>query len=518
MRFLFYLNGQQLVVYLADSDGVERLVEFPDNESGRNQFSEFLTEQANVPCRLLVDLIEEEFREETLPHVTGKDKTILHSRHAARIFRTTPFRHSQVIFREKSGRRDDHVLFSSLTNKDIIEPWLEIINQHKMPLVGIHSLTVITCRLAELIGAKSDNILIITQQRGNNLRETFVKNGRVRFSRLAPLLESDCSTYGVVVSAEVDKTKRYLNTLKLLEFNDQLEVVVISDTDHLDTARQACITNEQLAYSFHAIQDVASKLKIQDYPDGQFSDSLFVSLLTNKHSKNHYAQPEHLYLGRTYYAAHAIKVLSGTLAAGALLWCGINITDTLLLKQETKTILSSIDQVQNNLRQLTGATNNPSVNPEDILAAVKLSDALNNRRDNPQYLLAAVGAAMQNNPNLVLDKLVWSTQQPAKPANEMNQNDTPEHKGTINTLIKSTLIAEGHIDDFNGSYLQANNEIKQFSQHLAEQPNIISAHIIKLPVNTASTTDLVGKLHVNEEPGKAEFTVRIVMESPHGQS
>ncbi len=518
MRFVFYLNGQQLDVYLVNSVGVERLIEFPANQAGHTQFSDFLARQAIIPCRLLVDLIEEEFREETLPHVTGADRTILHNRHAARLFRTTPFRHSQVIFREKSGRRDDHVMFSALTNKDIIEPWLEIINQHKMPLTGIHSLTVITSRLAETISAKSGNVLIITQQRGNNLRETFVKDGQVRFSRLAPLLENDCSTFGMLVNAEVGKTTRYLTTLKLLGFNDHLQVIIVTDEDHLDSAKGQCKNDEQHTFTFHSIQEVASNLGMQEYLDGQFSDSLFVRLLSRKRSKNHYAQYTDLYHCRTFYTSRSIKLLSGALAAGAFLWCGINISDGLLLKYETSAIAKSIDQVQNNLRQLTGATQNQTVNPEDILAAVKISDALNNRRDNPHHLMSVIGAALQRNPKLVLDKLVWSTHQPAAIADENLRQESPEHSGTINDRIKSTLIAEGHISEFNGSYLEANNDIKLFSIHLAEQPNIISSEIIKMPINTASTTALIGKLLSNNDPGTAKFTVRIVMETQHGQS
>lgn len=517
MRFVFYLNGQQLDVYLATSEGSERLGEFPANESGLSGFSEFLQQQDVLPCHLLVDLIEEEFREETLPHVTGADKKSLHSRHAARLFRTTPFRHSRVLFREKTGRRDDHVLFSSLTNKDVIEPWLAVIDRHKLPLKGIHSLTVITRHLVDSIHAGSGNVLIITQQRGNNLRETFIKDGQVRFSRLAPLLDSDSSTFGVIVNAEVDKTKRYLNTLKLLGFNEKLAVAVISDASHLPSVQNVCHSHEQLAYSFHSIQDVAASLGLQGYSDAPYSDRLFVQILASKRIHNHYAQPEHLYHNRTYAVARFLRSASMALAAAALLWSGINIADALVLKKETRLLADTIEQVQQNLRQLTGATQNETVDPEDILAAVKLSDALDSRRDNPEKLLSAVGAALRRSPQLILDKLVWSVRQPAQAPDEDTGAVDAQQAGTINNPIQSAVLVKGHITGFNGSYLQANNDIRTFASRLSQQPGIVSTAIVQLPVNTASNAALAGKLLSDNEPGKAEFAVQVVMETRHDQ-
>ena len=517
MQYIFYLSGQQLDAYLVKADGMDRLGEFPDTSAGHSSFSEFLAEQQPLPCRLLVDLIEEEFREETIPHVSGSDRTALHNRHAARLFRNTPFRHSEVISRDKTGRRDDHVLFSSLTNKDIIEPWLNIISQHQLPLAGIHSLPVITRRLADTINASSDCVLLITRQRGNNLRETFIKNKQVRFSRLAPLLDCDRAAFGAIVDAEIEKTKRYLNTLKLLDFNEHLDVFIISDQDHLASAQTVCNNKEQINYFFHDTNDIARQLGMEAYQDSQFSDRIFIHLLCKKRNPNHYAQAEHLFHYRTYNTARALNLFSTSLALAAVLWCGINIADAFVFKQETKLLQASIEKVEDNLRQITGASQNEDINPENILAAVKISEALKQRSTSPDPLMRALGAALLQNPGLILDKLVWhSKQTTAQPAPDAEDTTAGQINSADNSL-QSVIVAEGHIADFKGSYLDANNDIQLFVRKLSTQPGIVSASITRYPINTASGTSLVGKLLSNENPGKANFTVRVVMEMQRGQ-
>lgn len=515
MQYIFYFNGQQLDVYLANRNHIERLIDFPANANGYTRFSDFLGQQTTAPCQLLVDLIEEEFREESLPHVKGTDQTILHKRHAAKLFRSTPFRHSQIIYREKSGRRDDHVLFSSLTNKDIIEPWLDIIKAHKLPLTGIHSLTVITPRLANIIDAKSPNVLIVTRQRGNNLRETFIKDNQVRFSRLAPQLDDDESTLGTVVNAEIEKTRRYLNTLKLLNFDEQLEVVFITDSKHLPSVRKLCTGTGQVHFSFYSTDEIANQLDIQNYPDSQYSDSLFVSLLCKKRNPNHYAQPEHLYHYRTHQTQTALKIIAGTLTATALLLSGINLADAFVLKHEIKTLQVAAEKMQSNLRQLTGAEQNATINPENILAAVKIYEALKERSAHPQPIMSAMGAALLQNPHLIVDKLDWGAQPPVAAVNPEVGIDGTQLSGTINNNTRSVIMAEGHIDNFNGSYLEANNDVNKFVSDLSALPESVRAEIIRYPIDTASSTAMTGKLQTSETPETVDFTVRVIMDKQH---
>ena len=168
------------------------------------------------PLSILVDLIEEEFREETLPHALGRDRSRLHSRHAGKLFRSTAFRHCHCVGRQSGGRRDDHVLFSALTNRDNVEPLLTVLNQAEVPVKGIYSLPMISGRLLKTLAPRSGNTLIVTEQPDGGLRETFMRDGQVHFSRLAPV--SDHSSRGLLPAfcGRGDKTRRYLHTLRLL--------------------------------------------------------------------------------------------------------------------------------------------------------------------------------------------------------------------------------------------------------------------------------------------------------------
>lgn len=117
---------------------------FGTDESGRRNFARYLQQTPDYPIYVLVDIMEEEFRTDTIPHVFGSDRKALIKRRQSRLFKETVYFHTQIQGREEQGRRDSKVLFMALSNQEIIRPWLEILEQHKVPLAGMSSLPLVT--------------------------------------------------------------------------------------------------------------------------------------------------------------------------------------------------------------------------------------------------------------------------------------------------------------------------------------------------------------------------------------
>ena len=137
---MLYITGHSVTLYRVHRKGAEALGRFACSDAGYSELMQLLSDYNPQPVAILADLIEEQFREETLPHTLGRDLSNLHARHAGKLFRATPFRYHSIVGRQRDGRRDDQVLFSALTNRDNIEPLLTVLGEARVPVKGIYSL------------------------------------------------------------------------------------------------------------------------------------------------------------------------------------------------------------------------------------------------------------------------------------------------------------------------------------------------------------------------------------------
>ena len=126
-KHLLYLTNERLVSTIWRAGKVLATESFSVDESGQLAFAEYLKRWAKLRVYLLVDLIEQDFRLDTIPHVRGGDRRALLDRKLTQVYRATPYRYAVVQGRETTGRRDDRALFTSVTNSELLAPWLNAI-------------------------------------------------------------------------------------------------------------------------------------------------------------------------------------------------------------------------------------------------------------------------------------------------------------------------------------------------------------------------------------------------------
>ncbi|MBU4236298.1 MAG: hypothetical protein KKI01_08230, partial [Proteobacteria bacterium] len=159
--------------------------QFAADEQGQDEFNRYLSSPPDSPLYLVADVIEEDFRLENVAHVLGKDRSALLERKLAQFFRTTEYRSARVQGREESGRRDDQVLFSALTNNEQIGLWVKLILAQKAPLQGVLSIPW----LMELFAGfqhldQVPHLLLVNLEQQGGLRQTYIQAGRLKFSRM----------------------------------------------------------------------------------------------------------------------------------------------------------------------------------------------------------------------------------------------------------------------------------------------------------------------------------------------
>ncbi len=158
------IAADRALLFLGEGRALQHAYEFAAGESGWATFAKYLAGAPPSPLYVLVDVVEEEYRQDTIPHVRGRDRAAVLGRKFARMFRGTPYCLALDQGRERDGRRDDRVLLTALTKPESIAPWIEEIVQHGIPLVGIYSLPVLSAGLLPKIKAQASNVLFISVQ------------------------------------------------------------------------------------------------------------------------------------------------------------------------------------------------------------------------------------------------------------------------------------------------------------------------------------------------------------------
>ncbi len=513
MSRILYLADKSVTLFHAGRHGAAAIQRFPRNENGFTQLRAVLTGLEMRPVLLLVDLIEEEFREELLPHAWGQDRVRLQGRHANKLFRTTPFRYSSITGRLKDGRRDDRVLFSALTNRDNVEPLLELLDELAVPLSGIYSLPLITHHLARHLPTGSNNILVITEQPDDGLRETYIRDHRVLFSRLAPISDSSPDDYCKIILAEAHKTQRYLNTLRLIPYGAELEIHALTDQARVDALRRTCADEPGISYHPASLSRVARTAGFRNHPDARISDALFTHLLNTQRVPNHYAGARHLKRRNTWHAQNALRAAMWLVAVGAATYSSINVVDGMAMSDEAQKVSRATEQVNTRYQQ---AARQLPVTAEDARAmreAIAMADTLEARHPDLEGLFSLVGAAFERQPNLQLKRFDWHASPDLEPGRESAEATAARVRSMDNYLVSHI---RGQLKRFTGSYLEAHSEIEALVDWLRDQPGVRSVTVTRRPLNTRADASIQGAIRGGSDKNQAEFELRVVMEIAHG--
>jgi hypothetical protein len=234
------VTAERAILYQCRNGQVDIAYEFAANEAGRETFLRALVETNPTPIYVLVDVVEEEYRQDVIPHVFGADRKSVLERKFSRLFRGTTYCHAILQGRETEGRKDDKVLLTAITKTDIVAPWIALMEQQKVPVAGIYSLPVLSQALLKKIGAKGANVLLISVQSASGLRQTFFRDRQIKISRLAQMPRIGSVPYASHLMGELEKLRRYLNSLALTSRDAPLDIYILSHGQWLTELEQHC--------------------------------------------------------------------------------------------------------------------------------------------------------------------------------------------------------------------------------------------------------------------------------------
>ncbi len=499
---IFYITSSGLTVLYCDKGQVHELGQFDATPEGAEAFGHHVQLQPDLPSAVLMDVVEEEFRTETLPHVIGSDRSKLLARKMAALFRTTPFRTATVTGRERSGKRRDQVLFSGLTKPEWIEPWLNEMRTHKVPLVGIYSLPILTQSLMKRLNIKHVNTLVLSIQQGNLLRQSFINNGELKISRLSPMLETDIDSCLALVLHEVDRNQHYLARLQLLTFSKPIEVVLISEGEQLEKLRQGCIDSQQFHFNFIDINDAAKKVGLKASLTADQSERCFAYLLSRSlPASNYVPNSERLYYS-LFKARKAMVAVSVVLAMVATAWSINNIFDGQQYKLRAAQVDVDTQRVSGELDRAVKKL--PLLPYEPLLMQATVDSVQQLSLNKPKVLdaLLAVSIVLAKHNNIRLDEIQWGTEQGDD--NEMIAEEFAE-----SNRVQEVALIKAHLIQFPKNYQMAFKQVEAFVLGLKSDSRIQNALAVALPLDVDPKRLLVGETQRFGDIPEAKFEIKV---------
>ena len=454
---------------------VRAVADFTADEAGYAELRRSVERAAPRPIHVLVDLVEEDFRCETVPHVHGPARRSILKTRSARLFPGTSYVSARREGRMPDGRRDDRILFSAILRPERIEPWLDALHGHEV--AGVHSLPIVSAGLLPFLGTGSGPVLLVTESGERDLRQTCFENGRLTLSRLATLPPGEPVERARRIVVEVERLVHHLG--RAGRSTEGLGFRLVGGAPLLAALRDSKLPGELAeglvdTVTLECRLGGRSRSRTTDRNDGSKdgSDRLFAHLALNRPLPNHYATAPVLAVYRTKQVGRALKAVGvAMLLAGAgfggAAWhrSGELAVAAEGLEQEAAGIEA---------RYRTERLPESEVGPDDLRVVVEAAERLDAGRIGALPILRTVSEALAGFPDLELESLEWFEISdrdgwPSAPA-----ENAPRARFRV-------LHLRGRVEPFTGHYRAADDEIFRFVDRLEAMPGLSGVDVTGLP-------------------------------------
>ncbi|MFW2404915.1 MAG: hypothetical protein ACN4GT_09115, partial [Gammaproteobacteria bacterium] len=226
---VLHLTDTTLTSYVWDGETFIPDIAFEQSDAGRSGFRAYLQREPDKVTALLVAVAEEEHRIESIPHVRQSEKRAIAKRRLAKAFRRTEYRSFQLQGEDPRHEHHDRLLLSALTRPAIISPWLDILDDCRVPVTGVYSTTVVSKQLLARLGIGSSKTLLITHYCDGRVRHTFFGNMNINGTRLLPKPPTTALKNVQGIARRLEESLRYFDPSFIPKPGSEVDAIIVAD-------------------------------------------------------------------------------------------------------------------------------------------------------------------------------------------------------------------------------------------------------------------------------------------------
>lgn len=407
-RRILLINFEGLAVYGLDNGRLMKLAAFADDEFGHDKFRDYLIDESLKTISIVVDSPAEDFIVEKVVHVGPYDRKSFLERKLDQHFRNTDYRSAKILGREKSGRRDDRVLFSAITQTRNIDNWLKVMLQEQVSIKSMTSPAFAICKVAMELGLETNKEILLVNWQRNGIRQSLIANDKLMFSRLTPLpIDPDADLAQAILDATL-QSREYLERIGLLSERELPELHVVSPMLEDDAFEDQPGKADFGAIHHHNSIDM---MPIHKYggPQSEITAILlcFDWGVHNGDFGNIYASPATMRF-TNLRKQRALVVLSCLLA---LIFGGVVsapvLNDAFDSRANYQSMVVGMLPVQEQYNQLTAQFPETPIPSAAMALVVNTYDLVDSQSHLPNELLADISQALLQHSSISLSSLVW---------------------------------------------------------------------------------------------------------------
>lgn len=523
VKRIFYYSGYRLTIFHWSMNKLISSYSFNPDDEGFSEFRKYLNNTENTPARIMVDVIEEEYKRETIPHVGGNDRKAIFSRIIERQYRESrDYASYRIIGREDTTRRDDKIIYSVLTNPGMLDPWMEVIEETNASVSGIWSVPLVSEHLLRKLDSVEENILLITQQVPSVMRLSFFKKGKFEISRTARV-NTDEVSLGLLVSTEAEQTVNYLANQRYIGFDDKLTIHIISNESDINLIKDLCENTPLRTYLLHSVKEAQKKIDCIEKQEENCSGILSYICSEQMMPKGNYGHSSSF---KKYYQqiiSKALNFASIVLIVIALIIMAAYLSeaDTEQQKANTKTdhaialendYIRKFNEIEPFLKQAKG-----------IKSAVLLYENIKIKNIvTPQRFLNKVSKILSiaGMHNVTLVGVSWQSSQNNNikvVANRRGPNINSKGINYANNIeIKHEARIQGYIRVSQVSLKEASQKIKKIVEALEKDKNVEKVEVLTMPLDSRPEAEFKNTTGIavdrkDDDERKGQFEIKVLM-------
>ncbi len=521
-RRALIISADKLAVYHWANDCLGSSYLFDSSEEGQEYFGRYLSDVHNDPVYVLLDTAAEEYRLDTIPHVFGADRKALIERKQDRAFRGTTYLYTDIQGREESGRRDDIIMLSAITNPNLIQPWLKILEAHKVPVASVLSVPLLLQEIGDIIPDMPSNTLVFSLQSVSGLRQSFFRDKSLKFSRLVKVPRYGTESYVPILSEELEKVIRYINGANIIDEDKPLDIYFFGNQELLAELGKTHINSSMIRYHMCDIGALASKHGYVEQMQTPFSDKYFIYQLLKNKCKNYYASSKETRYFQMRQINKSLRVASILFIMSGIIWGGFNVLEGFTYRQQYRSDAKKIEFYTDRYEVAKERIAGLPVEPADLKTVVDTNNMLKTYKADPIDMFKLISKGLDVFPEIHISQIEWAA------------DTNPNHKiggGEISNVIEDgnqgmsglgnnseaetayayyqIAMFDAYLEDFDGGYRKALATIDRFSASIRQLDSVHDVSVVTLPLDISSDVSMQGSAETNA--GKSSFSVRVVL-------
>jgi hypothetical protein len=410
---LLYLTANRLTAYSLSRRKLLVDVGFERNDQGIAAFAAYLAGSRNL-YYLVVDVVEEDYHQDTIPYLGRKDRRQVLARKLAQRYRDTSLTLSLSLGYDQGERRNEKVLYASFSNTQQFQPWLAALEQSEVRLVGVYSTALLAPPLIKGAGLKAPRCLLVSVQQ-TGLRQSYVEDGKIRFSRIGRLNLEDAAGVAAACASESARLHEYLETMSLLPTaNTPIDVMVLAARQYHAALTEACRSTQVLNFHIVNADTQCRAAGLESFPADAPCDALFLHAAATATPAQQYAQDQHRHhyqlwqIGRGLYSAGVAVLGSG------LLYAGVQLFDVYDLRQQIQSDKTRFDAISAEYARVTATFPPTPTSTENLKTTIKQYQMLQAQTASPAYLLLEISKVLAAYPQVEIERIEWRVGKPGK--------------------------------------------------------------------------------------------------------